>query len=210
MTDDLDEGIDLDNLPVSTFDGGNIPNGQYPLEVKDRKVHNFDTNKQQVELTYRVLDGEHENRLIWGRYWTKHPNAEALRIGREQLGALAKALGLSGELKKLDTLLNIPFIGKVGVEKKAEGSEYEPRNEVKGWKPYANPTAPARAASSRPTASASPPARTGAVAGRAAAAPAASGGSAIDQMRAARRAEAAAAAAAAQRELERIDDDIPF
>ena len=78
------------------------------------------------------------------------PKVEALRIGREELASLCKAVGVV-ELNDTDQLHNLPLMVTVGVDRNDPT-----RNVVKAYKPKAAQTAQAAQTSSA-TASGTPP-----------------------------------------------------
>ena|ERR1700722_20284655 len=97
-----------------------------------------------LALTFRVVEGEHKDSLIFTNLNIVNGNPQAQEIAQRELSALCHAVG---KLKVKDSaeLHNKPLRIKVDVEKK-EG--YNPRNIVKGYEPAAG----AQVAGSAPSA----------------------------------------------------------
>lgn len=90
-----------------------------------------------VKSSFKVLEGDYKDRLIFHNFLITHTNPKAASIGKEQLSKCLKAIGVSGGFDALgnDTSQLEGFLGKelivnVGTENNAT---YGARNKVKKW-----------------------------------------------------------------------------
>lgn len=112
----------------------NVPEGDYKMEVEssESKPTNDGTGKY-LKFAYRILAPDaYENRKIFGNINIENKNAEAQRIGLQELASLCRACGKS-EIDDSEELHFISFMAKVGLSKAQTkgGKTYEPRNEIK-------------------------------------------------------------------------------
>lgn len=109
-----------------------LPTGDYVMHVASTDVKRTKRGDGSfLTVCFEILRGPHARRKIWTNFTLTNPNADAERIGRQQLKSLATAVG-KPNLTDSDQLLEIDFVGTVGVEKGSAG--YEPRNNVKAFK----------------------------------------------------------------------------
>lgn len=108
-------GFDASTVPEQT-DFSAVPRGQYVLvatasEMKPTKAG----NGQFLNVTCEVLDGQYKGRKLWARMNLVNPNATAVQIGQQELGALCRAVGI---IKPNDSseLHNKPFLATVDIE----------------------------------------------------------------------------------------------
>ena len=134
--------------------------GWYHVEIINGEVKSSQTGGTYVEFTYRVCEGEAVGRQVRDRFNIVNISQEAARIGKQQLIALADAVGI------IDPCDTDPFIGKHVQAKVAvrPGDErYSESNEVKGYKkyegPFTAPTAPNVSAPSAPAQTSAPSAK---------------------------------------------------
>lgn len=145
-----------------------LPAGWYTAQVTDSEIVNLNSgNGQAIKLTFEVLSDGYRNRKVWARLNVRHTNPKAETIAQQQLRELCDSIGV---VRMQDTveLHNKPVQIRVKVRTDDTG-QYEPQNEVAGFKPTANVAAPA-GTMPRSTPPANAPVA-------AAAAPAAAGGS---------------------------------
>ncbi|THK38141.1 DUF669 domain-containing protein [Ensifer sp. MPMI2T] len=125
-------------------DFGNIPNGDYLLEItaSEVKEKNEGTRDHAINLsvTIDVIEPEDfKGRKIFGNYNLQHPKDDVQRIGQQQFACLLRALGMSEAPEDSEELHLISFTAKVGMgrdskEKNADGSpKYAARNELKKY-----------------------------------------------------------------------------
>ena len=132
-----------------------IPAGWYTAnivsaELKDTKAG----NGQYVKVRFDVTGPSYEGRVIWGQLNIKNPNPQAEQIGRQQLGDLARAIGLE-KVSDSDQLVGGNLQIKVAVKK---DEIYGDGNDVKGFKALDSSMPPQQSANSgAPSKSPTPP-----------------------------------------------------
>lgn len=132
-----------------------LPAGWYPVMITDSEFKPTKAGTgQYLQLEYQVIEGEYEGRRVWDRLNLNNPNTTAVEIAQRALSAICRAVGVLTPSDSTE-LHDRPFEVKLSV-KPAKG-EYEPTNEVKGYRAIggaeeAAPTAPPSTASKRPAA----------------------------------------------------------
>lgn len=112
--------------------GGNyslVPAGTYRVVVGKTEVKETKTGGSAVILGYKVLDGEHEGKLIKDFLNVVNANPTAAQIGMQRLATVAFATGLQADkINDSDDLLSLePFEVVVTVQ---DDGEYQ-NNRVK-------------------------------------------------------------------------------
>ena len=140
--------IDMTQVDIGP-DGGSgydlIPEGKYLAKVIESKLvptkgtYQPDNNSKPVpnghllELTWQILSGPHERRLIWDKLTLIHKNAEAQKIGRETWAKALRAARVENtpqDSKEIHDKLVTIYV------KTAPASNvYDARNVVKGYYP---------------------------------------------------------------------------
>ena len=124
--------IGTEPLPVSeTRDYGLLPEGWYDAvigaaEIRDTKAG---TGKF-IAITFDVTGPTHQGRKVWANLNIKNPNPKAEEIGRQQLGEIARSIGV-GVPKDTAQLIGGRLQIKVVVTK---SEQYGDKNETKGYK----------------------------------------------------------------------------
>lgn len=112
-----------------------IPEEWYPAEIikSDYKATNA-KDGHYIALNFKVLDGDHANRLLFANLNIDNKSDVAVKIGRADLKAICKAVGLPEDYELEDTtdLHNIPILIKVTI--KAANANWPAKNEIKGYK----------------------------------------------------------------------------
>lgn len=160
-------GFDASQVPEQA-DFSAMPAGQYVLiaTASEMKPTTSGTG-QYLNVTFEVLDGQYKSRKVWARMNLVNPNAMAVQIAQQELGALCRAVGV---IKPNDSaeLHNKPFLATLDIElddKKRERNiikKYEPINGAAMAAPApaaqsAFQAAPAAQAAAAPAAAAVPP-----------------------------------------------------
>lgn len=125
-------------------DFGNIPNGDYLLEITASEVRekNEGTRDHSITLlaTFDVIEpAEFKGRKVFANFNLQHPNDKAQTIGQQQFACLLRALSMSEAPEDSEELHLISFTAKIGMgsdskEKNTDGSpKYAARNEVKKY-----------------------------------------------------------------------------
>jgi len=110
-----------------------IPAGWYPAEIIKSELKNTkDKTGKYISLCFKVLEGEHEGRMIFTNLNIINKSDVAVKIARSDLKAICEAVEHTGELEDTEDLHNIPLAMKVSV--KPETSQWPAKNEIKGYK----------------------------------------------------------------------------
>lgn len=135
-----------------------IPPGWYNAEMIDSEIRATKSgNGEYISLQFALLDPPHVNRRVFVNLNLWNASAEAVRIANQQRLELLMALG-KPNAQTTEELHGIPVMLKLGIREDKTG-QYEPRNEVKGFKPVAGVTPRAAAVAPRAQAPAAAAAR---------------------------------------------------
>ena len=149
------------DMPESTSSEP-IPAGWYTASITEASIQDTKAGTgQYIKVRYDVTGPTHEGRVVFGNLNISNPNPKAEEIGRQQLGQLMRAIGLT-EVSDTDQLIG----GQCGIKvaiREDESGRYSPQNEVKAWKsltgsapPAPKPAGPAPAAPAGVSTSAPP------------------------------------------------------
>lgn len=149
----LNEEFTVDTLPQGNGNFEPLPAGWYSATItgSDLRTTKAGTG-QYIAVRYDITGPTHQGRVVFGNLNIRNPNPKAEEIGRQQLGELMRAIGLS-KVSDTDQLIGGSLSIKLDVRQQ-EG--YEPNNEVRGYKAASGAT-PAPAAVAPATAKAAPP-----------------------------------------------------
>lgn len=140
----LGESFTADNMPQSDRSYDLIPDGWYTATITKAELGMTKAgNGQKIDVRYDITGPSHEGRVIFGNLNIRNPSQKAEEIGRQQLGEIMRAIGLS-KVEDTDQLIGGTLQIKIGQSKPQKG--YEVRNEVKGFKAVGGSAAPAAAA----------------------------------------------------------------
>lgn len=131
-----------------------VPAGNYVAVITDSEIKPTRSGRA-LKLTFRIVEGQHNNRLIWANLNVENQSAQAQEIAQKQLSALCHAVGV---INLTDTLQLHDKPVRIRVKVRAAEGEYAASNDVTGYEavaggsvPVAATAAPARQAAS-PTA----------------------------------------------------------
>lgn len=111
-----------------------IPAGNYIAEINRSEVKQTkDGRGSYLSLTFKILDGDFANRLVFQNITIVNANQTAQAIGREQMAQIAGACGIM-QLNDSQELHGKPMWIKVAIEVDKTG-QYEPRNTIKRFMP---------------------------------------------------------------------------
>lgn len=110
-----------------------IPPGEYRLQLvaEEMKETKKGTGVMFV-CQFKVVDGEHENRVVFHQFNVRNQSAQAQQIGISQFKAFCLATAVEFNTARADTesLMYVPFQAEVGLSKTT--LDYpNPRNEIK-------------------------------------------------------------------------------
>jgi hypothetical protein len=153
----LDQEFNADDFVTSSnFDP--LPEGWYNVAIAGAEVKNTKAGTgQYIAIKYTVTGPTHQGRVVFGNLNIKNPNPRAEEIGREQLGAMMRAIGLS-KIKDTDQLIGGNLSIKLSIQR---DPTYGESNDVKAFKAISGATLPAPSStpqtSPAPGPSATPP-----------------------------------------------------
>lgn len=121
-----------DELPQSTNNADPIPDGWYNAVIHSADIKpTKDGTGQYISMRYDVTGPKYQGRVVFSNLNIKNKSSQAEEIGRQQLGALMRAIGLA-RVDDTDQLVGANLQIKVST-RQSEG--YDPQNEVRGFKP---------------------------------------------------------------------------
>jgi hypothetical protein len=127
----LDTPINVADLPVATGDYSLIPDGVYPAVIKAATIENTKAGTgQYVKIRFDIMGANHAGRVVFTNLNIRNPNPKAEEIGRQQLGELARALGIA-TVTDTDQLVGGQCQIKITTRK---SEQYGDQNEVKSFK----------------------------------------------------------------------------
>ena len=116
--------------PSSSFDP--IPAGWYTAIISNSEMKaTRDGYGEYLSLTLQIIEGQHENRLVFARLNLKNANDKAVDIARKDLAAICRAVGVMSP-QASEELHDIPLMIKVKV--RPASGEYEASNDIGGYK----------------------------------------------------------------------------
>ena len=142
-------GFDANQIePTTDFDP--IPAGKYVAVITESEMKPTKAGTgSYLQLTFQVIDGEYQNRLLWTRLNLNNPNATAVQIARAELSAICRAVGVLAPNDSVD-LHNLPLVVHVRCKRRADTGEIT--NEIKSFSKQETPTAaPVAAAATNST-----------------------------------------------------------
>jgi len=98
-------------------------------ELKDTK----DGTGKYLALSFKIVDGDHANRLVFTNLNLVNKSEVAVKIARADLKAICGACNIEGELEDSVDLHNIPMEIKLSL--KPETAQWPAKNEIKSFKP---------------------------------------------------------------------------
>ena len=108
-----------------------LPAGWYTAMIVDSQFKPTKAGTgEYLELTFEVVEGEHQNRKVWARLNLNNPNQTAVDIAQRELSAICRAVGIMTPQDSTD-LHDKPLSIKVAI--RPAGNGYDASNEVKGY-----------------------------------------------------------------------------
>lgn len=129
-----------------------IPAGKYLAVITESELKPTKAGTgHYLQLTFQVVDGPFQNRLLWARLNIDNANAQARKIAQGELSAICRAVGVLAPNDSVE-LHNLPLVIHVRCKKRTDTGEIV--NELKGYSKKDSPPPPAAAA---PAANSTPP-----------------------------------------------------
>ena len=108
-----------------------LPEGKYQVVMSASAMKpTKDANGAYLELELTVIDGPYSNRKVWARLNLDNPSAAAVKIARQQLSALCRAVGVL-TINDSAELHNRPLLIYVVCKPRGDGNGLT--NEVKSF-----------------------------------------------------------------------------
>ena len=124
-----------------------IPAGKYDAVITNTEMKpTKNGNGSYLEITFQVIEGEYQNRLLWARLNLDNPSQIAVKIARGELSSICRAVGVM-EPKDSCELHNLPLV--ISVKQKTDG-DGEVRNEIKGYSKREAASEPSQVQTSTP------------------------------------------------------------
>lgn len=136
----LPQAFDAADLPQGTGNFDPLPAGWYDVAITGAELKSTkDGNGSYIKVRYDVTGPTHQGRVVFGNLNIQNASAKAEEIGRQQLGEIMRAIGLS-RVQDTDQLIGGNLSIKLEV-KPADG-QYSAGNEVRGFRALAGGTSP--------------------------------------------------------------------
>jgi hypothetical protein len=121
------QGFDANQVePTGDFDP--IPAGKYLAVITDSEMKPTKAGTGSLlQLTFQIVEGEYQNRLIWTRLNLDNPNAVAVQIARADLSAICRAVGVLSPRDSVE-LHNLPLVIHVRCKKRNDTGDNNPRS----------------------------------------------------------------------------------
>jgi Protein of unknown function (DUF669) len=138
-----------------------IPAGEYTAEIIEAAITQPKSgNGHMLCLTWRICEGDYENRQIWQRLCYQHSKEQTQDIARRMLKDICVARAITQQVSDPEVFKFKPVRVRVNIETDKNG-QYDPQNNIKRVRPLTeadNETQEAKSASTttRPTVKAAP------------------------------------------------------
>ena len=127
----LPESFSADTLPKSERSYEPIPAGWYTVGITAAELKSTKSaTGQYIAVRYDIIAPTHQGRVVFGSLNIFNTNAEAEKIGRQQLGELMAAAGIA-TLDDTDLLIGKQLQIKLKIRK---SDQYGDSNDVDGYK----------------------------------------------------------------------------
>jgi hypothetical protein len=128
----LETPIDINDIPVSdNREFEPIPSGWYTAAIAGAEIKETKAGTgNYIAVRFDITGPEHQGRVVFVNLNTRNPNPKAEEIGRQQLGDIMRAIGLS-TLEDTDQLLGGNLSIKVSIR---DDPKYGSSNEARGFK----------------------------------------------------------------------------
>lgn len=130
----LDFELDVNSVDTTARpDFEPLPAGDYEVVITQSELRRNKANTgAYIAMTYQVVSGQYQNRLVFDNINIHNASAKAQEIGRQSLAKIGKAVGVS---KIVDTasLHGRPFMVRVAVRPADEARGFKAGNDVKDY-----------------------------------------------------------------------------
>lgn len=132
----LGQSFDVNDIPESTNSYEPLPEGWYPALIQSAELKpTKDGTGQYISIKYGLSGSA---RTVYGNINIRNQSQKAEEIGRQQLGDIMRAIGLS-RVTDSDELIGGNLMIKLVIK---DDPQYGRKNEVKGYKAMEGASAP--------------------------------------------------------------------
>lgn len=117
---DLPQGNSYDPLPA----------GWYDVTITNAELATTKSGGTMIKVRFDVTGPNYQGRVVFGNINIRNANPKAEEIGMQQLGDIARAIGLS-QVSDTDQLIGGHLAIKLTIK---QDDQYGPQNEIKGYK----------------------------------------------------------------------------
>lgn len=148
-------GLNFDAREVEPNSGFEpIPAGKYNVIITESEMVKTKAGDGEfLKIALQIQGGDYNGRMLWDRLNLNNPNEDAVKIARQSLSAICRAIGVVTPKDSAD-LHNKTLVAKVKL--KARKDTGEPTNEIGGYLPYEPSARPVAANAGNGAASAAP------------------------------------------------------
>ena len=134
---------------------GLIPAGDYAAQIIEAVISQPKSGDgQMLVLTWKITEGDHENRLLWQPLCYQHSNQQTQDIARRTLKDICVALGVTEQVRDPEVFKFKPARVRISIESDKNG-QFDDQNRIKRVQPLA--TKPEPTPASTPSASPATP-----------------------------------------------------
>jgi hypothetical protein len=145
----LNQAFNISDLPQGNSNYELLPDGWYSATINKAELATTkDGNGQYIKMRYDITGPTHQGRVVFGNLNIRNASAKAEEIGRQQLGDIMRAIGLS---KVTDTDQLVGGVLQIKVATRAANGQYEAQNEVKGFRSLGGVASPLQASTAPAT-----------------------------------------------------------
>lgn len=131
--------VNVNDLPQEDDKFAPLPAGDYGVTISGAEIASTKSGTgQYIKLKMTVTGPTHQGRIVFSNLNIKNDSQEAEKIGRQQLGAIMRAIGIPS-IQDTDQLIGGNLVVKLKIVK---SEEYGDKNEVSVYK-AASGSAPA-------------------------------------------------------------------
>lgn len=132
-----------------------IPAGTYSAVITDSEMKaTKSAGGERLNLTFQIIEGEHEGRKVWAGLNLKNSNPKAEEIAMRELSSICRAIGVITPRQSQD-LHDKPM--KIKVKVRPADGQYQASNEINGYEPLSGTVSQASTPAAAPAASNTPP-----------------------------------------------------
>ena len=151
---------DFDANTVEPVDFSPLPSGEYTVLISNSEMRSTKSGDgQYLALTFQVLEGPKQGRMLWHNLNLINNNPKAVEIAQRELSAICHAVNVmrikdSTQLHDLPMKITVEFIP---AKPDGKGGEWPEKNRIKKWTAINGASQAAPSAAPRPAPSAAAP-----------------------------------------------------